>query len=313
MAATPVHDPHTSTMEVSMIRPVTAGLDGSPESLAAAEWAAREAEDRGLPLRLVQAWIWRQQDVPVAEDLDTQKRWALSVLEEAKDLVCDRHPGLAVSTELICDTAPAVLLAEAEAAEMLVLGSSGHGAVAGFLLGSVGQQVLARAQRPVILVRAGHRPANEGGGAAEHDSGNVVVGLQEPAEIPAPLLEFAFNAAAVRGSALHAVHAPDLPPLYGYGPAVGRLAGQEGGITRQAERALTDALRPWRERYPKVPVTHAVELAHASSVVLSAAPQAGLVVVGRKMHRRALGMRIGPVAHAVLHHATAPVAVVPHD
>lgn len=296
------------------MRPVTAGLDGSRESLAAAEWAAREAQRRGLPLRLVQAWIWRQQDVPVAEELDTQKRWALSVLDEAKDLVCDRHPGLAVSTELISDTAPAVLLAESEAAEMLVLGSSGHGAVAGFLLGSVGQQVLARAKRPVIMVRPGHRPPQElGGGEAEHDSGKVVVGLQEPGEVPAPLLEFAFGAAAARGATLHAVHAPDLPPLYGYGPAVGRLAGQEGGITGQAEKALTDVLKPWRETFPKVPVTHTVELSHASGVVLAAADRAALVVVGRKVHRRTLGMRIGPVAHAVLHHANAPVAVVPHD
>ncbi|MER5301205.1 universal stress protein [Streptomyces lasiicapitis] len=220
-----------------MMRPVTAGLDGSPESLAAAEWAAREAQRRGLPLRLVQAWIWRQRDVPVAEDLDTQKRWALSVLEEAKDLVCDRHPGLAVNTQLVSDTAPAVLLAESEAAEMLVLGSSGHGAVAGFLLGSVGQQVLARAKRPVIMVRTGHRPPQEhGGDEAAHGSGNVVIGLQELGEVPAPLLEFAFSAAAARGASLHAVHAPDLPPLYGYGPAVGRLAGQEGGTPGRRRR-----------------------------------------------------------------------------
>lgn len=296
-----------------MNRPVTAGLDGSPESLAGAEWAADEAHRRGLPLRLVQAWIWRQQDVPVAEDLDTQKRWAMNVLAEAEELVRGRHPGLAVSTQLVSDAAPTVLLAEAEAAELLVLGSSGHGAVAGFLLGSVGQQVLARAKRPVVMVRAGRHADREGGGEERGDHGQVVVGLQDPRDIPASLLEFAFGAAAARGAALHAVHAPDLPPLYGYGPAVGRLAAQDGGVTGQAEKALTDALKPWREAHPQVPVTQTVELAHASGVVLSAAEGAGLVVVGRKMHRRTLGMRIGPVAHAVLHHATAPVAVVPHD
>jgi nucleotide-binding universal stress UspA family protein len=43
------------------------------------------------------------------------------------------------------------------------------------------------------------------------------------------------------------------------------------------------------------------------------AAQTGCVVVGRRVHRPALGMRIGPVAHAVLHDAAAPVAVVPHD
>ncbi|GGS26708.1 universal stress protein [Streptomyces aureoverticillatus] len=289
-----------------MIRTVTAGLDGSPESLAAAEWAAREAERRALPLRLVEAWVWRERDVPVTADLETQKGWALGVLREAKELVADRHPSLTVSTELVSDTAIDVLLAEAETAEMLVLGSRGHGAVAGFLLGSVGQQVLARAKHPVVMVRAEPRSG------PAHDDGEVVVGVQEIGEVPEPLLEFAFNTAATRGTALRVVHAPNLPPLYAHGPAVGRLAAQEGGITGQAKQALTDVLKPWRERYSQVPVSLTVELSHASGVVLTAATRASLLVVGRKVRGRTLGMRIGAVTHAVLHHATAPVAVVPH-
>ena len=39
-----------------MVRTVVAGLDGSPESRAAVEWAAREAELHGLPLKIVHAW-----------------------------------------------------------------------------------------------------------------------------------------------------------------------------------------------------------------------------------------------------------------
>ncbi|UUU19020.1 universal stress protein [Streptomyces sp. DSM 40750] len=290
-----------------MIRPITVGLDGSPESLAAADWAAREAQRRDLPLHLVHAWIWQPHDVPVAQDLDTQKHWAQRVLREAEEELHGRHPELTVSTEQISETAAEVLLGQAEEAEMLVLGSSGHGAIAGFLLGSVGQQVLARVNSPVAMVRANARSA------AKHDGGEIVVGLDDPGDPAAPLLEFAFDAAAARRTALRAVHAPSLPPLYGHGPVVGQLAGQEGGITGQAEKALSDALKPWQEKYPQVPVAHTVDLARPAGVVLQAAAQAGLVVVGRRVHRPALGMRIGPVAHAVLHHAAAPVAVVPHD
>ncbi|MFJ5560728.1 universal stress protein [Streptomyces sp. NPDC093250] len=290
-----------------MIRPITVGLDGSPESLAAADWAAREAQRRALPLHLVHAWIWQPHDVPVAQDLDTQKRWAQQVLREAEEKLRGRHPELAVSTEQVSDTATEVLLGQAAKARMLVLGSSGHGAIAGFLLGSVGQQVLARANTPVVMVRANAHSA------AKHDGGEVVVGLDDLGDPATPLLDFAFAAAAARKGTLRAVHAPNLPPLYGHGPVVGQLASQEGGITGQAEKALSGALAPWREKYPHVPVVHTVDLAHPSGVVLKAAAQAGLVVVGRRTHRPALGMRIGPVAHAVLHHGAAPVAVVPHD
>ncbi|MGP4050615.1 universal stress protein [Streptomyces sp. 2A115] len=289
-----------------MIRPIAVGLDGSPESLAAADWAARDAQRRGVPLHLVHAWIWQPHDVPVAQDVDTQKHWALHMLREAEEELRGRHPELTVSTEQISDTAAEVLLNQAEKAEMLVLGSSGHGAIAGFLLGSVGQRVLARANGPVVMVRANARSA------AKHDGGEVVVGLDDLSDPAAPLLDFAFDTAAIRRTAVRAVHAPSLPPLYGYGPAVGRLAGQDGGITGQAERALSDALKPWREKYPQVPVVLTVDLARPSAVVLQAAAQAGLVVVGRRVQLPALGMRIGPVAHAVLHHAAAPVAVVPH-
>lgn len=302
-----------------MIRPITVGLDGSPESLAAADWAARDAQRRALPLHLVHAWIWQPHGVPTAQDLDTQKQWAErsemgvppaggwgSVLREAEEELRGRHPELTVSTEQISDTASEVLLGQAEKAQMLVLGSSGHGAIAGFLLGSVGQRVLARANSPVVMVRANARSA------AKHDGGVVVVGLDDLGDPAAPLLEFAFDAAAARRTTLRAVHVPSLPPLYGHGPLVGQLASREGGITGQAEQALSDALTPWREKYPQVPVAHTVDLARPSGVVLRAAAQAGLVVVGRRVHRPALGMRIGPVAHAVLHHAAAPVAVVPH-
>lgn len=289
-----------------MNRPITVGLDGSPESLAAADWAAREAQRRGAPLHLVHAWIWQPHDVPVAQDLDTQRHWAQHILREAEEKLRRRHPELTVSTEQVSDIAVEVLLGQAEKAQMLVLGSSGHGTIAGFLLGSVGQQVLARVNSPVVMVRANARSA------AERDGGEVVVGLDDLGDPTAPLLEFAFAAAAARRTALRAVHAPNLPPLYGHGPVVGQLASQEGGITGQAEKALSAALTPWREKYPQISVAHTIDLARPSGVVLKAAAQAGLVVVGRRVHRPALGVRIGPVTHAVLHHAAAPVAVVPH-
>ncbi len=139
-----------------MTRPITAGVDGSQESLAALDWAAREAVRRKLPLRVVHAW--RYAEALATADRDTQHGWVSEGVREAVRTVSERHPELTVTTDLVEGGPVHALSAVAAEAEMLVLGSRGHGPVVGFLLGSVGQQVIAEATRPVVLVRAGTSP-----------------------------------------------------------------------------------------------------------------------------------------------------------
>jgi nucleotide-binding universal stress UspA family protein len=75
---------------------------------------------------------------------------------------------------------------------------------------------------------------------------------------------------------------------------------------------LSDALRPWQEKYPRVAVATDLMLLHAAEALLNASRGADLLVVGRRTDPRAAEGRLGPVAHAVLHHARCPVAVAPH-
>ncbi|MGW7210759.1 universal stress protein [Streptomyces sp. NPDC054837] len=297
-----------------MLRPIVVGLDGSPESLAAADWAAREAERRAVPLRLVTAWIWRPVDVPAAQESEAQKHWAQQMLDEARENLTARHPELPIDVEQVSDLAPRALLGQAENAEMLVLGSRGHGVIAGFLLGSVGQRVLARARTPVVLVRAIKHGTVEGAQTVDvdQDGGAVVVGIQDRDEPAEELLEFAFATAAARGVSLRAVHAWSRPPVFAYNPGAVPTGDEDTGAEARVEKELLDALTPWRQRYPQVKVVHSIDLASAAEVILQAARDAGLVVVGRRTGRPTLGMRIGPVTHGVIHHAIAPVAVVPH-
>ncbi|MFF0558925.1 universal stress protein [Streptomyces sp. NPDC004266] len=288
-----------------MSREIVAGVDGSPESLAAADWAAREALHRGLPLRLAHAWRWEPLDLPLVQDPDAQQRAAHAVLHEAEAAIAARHPGLALTAELLPDTPVPALLGTEDRAEMLVIGSRGHGAVAGFLLGSYGQQIIAASARPVVAVRS------RDGEQAEPPSGHVVVGQLGSPEDSAAALAFAFGAAAARGTAVRAVRAWSLPPLYAYSPASMRLADEAGGLVPYEEKALREALAPWRERYPHVPVSEHVELGSAGQVLLSVSGGAQLLVVGRRARRGAVGPRIGSVAHAALHLAPCPVAVIP--
>ncbi|GHC95431.1 universal stress protein [Streptomyces violarus] len=292
-----------------MTRPITAGVDGSQEGLAALAWAAREAVRRGVALRVVHAWRVQSPEViesAITGDADSQAERVHNAVTEAVRTVTERHPDLDVTTDVVEGPAVDTLVAAAADAELLVLGSRGHGPIVGFLLGSVGQQVIAGAARPVVLVRAGDAPSAEAAGR------EIVVGQQGDPEDSAAALRFAFETAAARGATVRVVRAWTLPPVFAYSPGSLKLLDEAGGLEPYEKKALVAAVRPWRERFPDVPVTEHVEMGSAGQVLLSVAGTAQLMVVGRRAHRTAVGARIGSVAHGVLHHADCPVAVVPH-
>ncbi|MCX5257427.1 universal stress protein [Streptomyces canus] len=289
-----------------MTRPITAGIDGTEESLAALDWAAREAVRRDVGLRVIHAWRFQPYEGIDAGDRDTQEGWARDAVTEAVRTVTGRHTGLDVSTEVVEGGSVDVLVAAAADAELLVLGSRGHGPVVGFLLGSVGQQVIAEAARPVVLVRAGDQATAEASGR------DIVVGQEGDPEDSADVLRFAFETAAARGATVRAVRAWTLPPVFAYSPGSLKLLDEAGGLEPYEKKALASALQPWRERFPDVPVVEHIEMGSAGQVLLSMTARAQLMVVGRRARRTAVGARIGSVAHGVLHHADCPVAVVPH-
>ncbi|WP_329406569.1 universal stress protein [Streptomyces sp. NBC_00704] len=290
-----------------MTGPITAGIDGTDESLAALAWAAREAVRRDLALRVVHAWRFQPNAAAEVADRDAQERWVREAVRRAVAAVAERHPALGVSVDVDEGGPVESLVAAAAGAELLVLGSRGHGAVVGFLLGSVGRQVIAEAACPVVLVRAGDRPSSE---VAGHE---IVVGQQGEPEDSAAALRFAFETAAARGAGVRVVRAWTLPPVFAYSPGSLRLLDEAGGLEPYEKKALAEAVRPWRERFPDVPVVEHVEMGSAAEVLLSVSGRAQLMVVGRRAHRTAVGAWIGSVAYGVLHHADCPVAVVPHD
>ncbi|MDX3077788.1 universal stress protein [Streptomyces sp. NPDC088354] len=298
---------------------ITAGVDGSPAGLAAADWAAREARLRGLPLVLVHVHDWQPRAYTYAPlaggiaplDAGTQAHWAERTLRDAATDLGRRHPGLEISTRHLGGEPAAVLAATAQESELLVLGSRGLGPVTGFLVGSVASATVARAARPVVLVRAGGTEGDPTSGRSDAAaSRDVVLGLDltRPSE---ELVSFAFEAASLRRVPLRVVHGWNLPPAYGYdaGAAYAELQ-KEIAVTEAG--ALAQALLGWREKYPSVAVSEHSLLGGAVPLLLDAAADACLVVVGRRIRRSAAGMHVGPVAHAMLHHCAVPVAVVPH-
>ncbi|MFD5463419.1 universal stress protein [Kitasatospora sp. NPDC127059] len=282
-----------------MTSTVVAGVDGSPESTAAAQWAAEEAQRRGASLRLVHAWPWLTDGVSSFAEPDDLPAAAQRTLVEAADGIRARHPELAVATDAVLDAPVDGLVAAAADADLLVLGSRGRGGFTGLLLGSVSMAVAGRSGAPVVVVR-------ETGSAGSNE---VVVGVDAHAP-EEEVLAFAFREAALRGAPLRAVHGWDLPPLFGYaGGAV--PAGEVEQLEALEAKLLSLAVAGQCEQHPTVEVVEDVRLGAARGLVETSAG-AALVVVGRRRRPNELGPRLGRVAHAALHHAEAPVAVVPH-
>ncbi|MGW5202055.1 universal stress protein [Streptomyces spiralis] len=300
-----------------MPRYVTVGLDGSPESRAAAEWAAREAQLLGLPVRLVH--VWEPVSEPIAQaqlrGAEAHRGWSQKVFHEALEGLRLRHPGVEVTTEEPSGDPAEMLVKAAGDAELLVLGSRALGGVGGFLVGSVGLSVVARVERPVVLVRALEQAADEhemdsvGIPSAATAFRSVVLGL-DTSHPDGRLIGFAFEAARRRDTSLRVVHGWYPPAYFGYGVPVD--AELYGSLAVSQAADLTDVLRGWRQEYPDVEVVEQSRAGGAADMLVEASQEASLVVVGRRVRQTPLCPHIGHVTHAVLHHATAPVAVVAH-
>ncbi|MEU9286570.1 universal stress protein [Streptomyces sp. NPDC048275] len=314
-----------------MPRTVTVGLDGTPESRAAAEWAAREAKLRGLPLKVVH--VWEPVPAPMAQapllGAETQQHWSergemgvppaegwgRAPSEEA-DGIRMRHPGVEVVMEQVSGRPAEALADAAKDAELLVLGSRGLSGVGGFVVGSVSLAVVAHAERPVVLVRAEEQAADEhtmdpaGIPSASAPFRPVVLGL-DAADPDDTVIGFAFESALLRGTSLRVVHGSNEPPCIAYGMPPD--LEMNAHIAAEQAAAVSEALRPWRQKFPVVDVVEDSLSGKAANHLVDASREASLVVVGRRIRRSPLGAHIGPVTHAVLHHAAAPVAVVPHD
>jgi nucleotide-binding universal stress UspA family protein len=133
--------------------PVLLGVDGSPGSEAATEWAFDEASRRGVELIALHAWS----DVGVfpilGMDWRTYQDQGEELLAERLAGWQERYPDVHVSRRLVCDTPARWLLEESDNAQLVVVGSHGRGGFAGMRLGAVSAAVAQSAKVPVIVVR----------------------------------------------------------------------------------------------------------------------------------------------------------------
>ena len=135
---------------------IVVGIDGSPSSLDALAWAARQADLTGSRLEIVMTWElpssygWA---VPVPTDFNPEED-VRKALESAVEQVRTEHPDLTVDPRVVSGHPAPILVEASKGADLLVVGSRGHGEFVGMLIGSVSEYCATNGHCPVLVHRA---------------------------------------------------------------------------------------------------------------------------------------------------------------
>lgn len=141
---------------------IVVGIDGSKESRLALRWALQEARLRGSTLRIVHTWSLPHSGAGPAVAMEPQAltqaidddRSAAAELVRAELAAADVDAtGIEIESVIAEGPASAALIAEADGADLIVVGSRGRGGFKGLLLGSVSHQTVHHASCPVVIVR----------------------------------------------------------------------------------------------------------------------------------------------------------------
>ncbi|MEX5634228.1 universal stress protein [Parafrankia sp. FMc2] len=285
---------------------ILVGVDGSKGSDDALRWALREARLRECSITALLAWggdglqreVYRRalQTGPTDHtDLETA---ASNALDQAIGRV-----GLsgAEVTRLVVDASPVAALGNSSAgAEMVVVGSHGHGPIHRAVAGSVAQGVVNHARIPVVVVR---------GTTEEHPTPRPVVVGVDGSGNSVGALRWAAEAAALRRASLRVVHAlGHTEVLY---PEL-LLAGQSS-LLRRAEEALEEIVAKGLAGAGGIIVDTVVTPEAPSPVLLREAEDAQLLVVGHRGRGGFTELLLGSVSHQSILHARCPVTVVPSE
>jgi nucleotide-binding universal stress UspA family protein len=135
---------------------VVVGVDGSEPSKVALRWALRQAAQMGAEVRVLLAChvpaVAYNAGVPLPSDLELEQYGREGIESLVSDIKSDES-AVTVHTQVVAGPAAPALIHASQDADLLVVGSRGHGAFTGMLLGSVAGHCVTHAHCPVVVIR----------------------------------------------------------------------------------------------------------------------------------------------------------------
>ncbi len=282
---------------------IVVGVDESSAAKAAVQWAARDAELRGIPLTLVHAVSPEVSSWPNVRLPPGLARWqrdrGRQLVDEAFKLVekaSQRGGPAEVHSEVLLSGAIRTLVDLSKRAELVVTGCRGNGQWPGRPIGSVSSGLLRYAQCPVAIVHEDDGLTPYAGRAP------VLVGIDGSAASESATA-IAFDEASRRNVGLVALHAWNDADLSEW-PETDWPATQSA-----ANEVLAERLAGWQERFPDVPVDRTVVRDKPARQLVERSEDAQLLVVGSRGRGGFAEMVVGSVSETVAQLAKATVIV----
>jgi nucleotide-binding universal stress UspA family protein len=129
---------------------VVVGVDGSPVTTTAIEFAFDQASRHKTSVRAVHAW--HRSPLPGGGDITEERARHFKIVSDALTAARDRYPLVPVYISRPIGRAETILSEQSMTAQLLVVGTRGHSPMTGLLLGSVSQALLRTASCPLAVI-----------------------------------------------------------------------------------------------------------------------------------------------------------------
>jgi nucleotide-binding universal stress UspA family protein len=284
---------------------IVVGVDGSPGSIGAVQWAARAAELRNVSLTLVHvvpptagAWL----------DSSLLPAWMHALRKEGRQVLDDavkvaqeycQHGPAQIHCEMPSATCVGALVDLSKDADLIVTGCLGTGTLRGRHLGLVSSGLVHHAHCPVAII---HNDAP----LTSDSAAPVLLGIDGSPESELATA-IAFDEASRRKVGLVALHAWSDVSVF---DSVSDMHGARWPELKSIEdETLAERLAGWSERYPDVSVRRVVVRGKPAHQLVDQSESAQLVVIGSHGRGGFAGMLLGSVSAAVVLLARVPVIV----